>query len=109
MIELGEFDWTADTEAELIAFEVGERSAVLVSEKRIGVKVGVAEEFVEASVELVGAGLIDEVDDAAAAASEFGGVGIGLDLELLDGIDRREDGDTDDGIGKIGCGRNSVD
>ncbi len=56
-----------------------------------GIKLFIAQKLPEVAVDLVGARLDDGVHDRAIAAAEFSAVGIGLDLELGDGIDRRLD------------------
>ena len=49
---------------------------------------------VSGAVELVAAGLGDDVDDAAAGAAELGGEGVGFDAKFLDGIGGRREGDA---------------
>ncbi len=55
------------------------------------VQVFVAEELVQAAVEHVGAGARGHVDDSAVEAAELGGHVVGLDGELLDIVDYREE------------------
>lgn len=81
----------AEDEAELIAAEAGLRAG---SGKEVaGVEFFVAEELKESAVELVGAGLLVDHDDAAVGAAIFGGVAVDLDAELLDGVDDGVEGD----------------
>ena len=44
-------------------------------------------------MDIVGAGLRDDVDDGAGIAAEVGGVQVGLDLELADSFDSRAEDD----------------
>ncbi|MEZ5395709.1 MAG: hypothetical protein R2724_23245 [Bryobacterales bacterium] len=54
------------------------------------------QELEERSVDLVGAALHGDRGDRAAAEADFGRVGVGLDLELLERFDRgHEVGDVD--------------
>ena len=54
-----------------------------------GVQFVVAQILPQVAVDLVGARLDDGVHDGSVAAPEFGGIGVGFDLELGDGVDRR--------------------
>ena len=59
-------------------------------------------------MKLVGAGFINQVDDAAPAASEFGGIHIRLDLKFLHRIHRRKNRNAFDRIGQRRGRRNAV-
>src|SRR5437762_1243839 len=74
-VEPRNIDRASGTGAELVPFETRQRVAVEIGIKAIGVQIGVAQEFEQAPVKMVGAGLIDHVDNAAPAASELGGIG----------------------------------
>src|SRR5206468_1972868 len=80
-------DGAAGAAAELLAVEVGQGVAVggVVGE---GLDALVME---QAAVEVVGAGLGDDVDDTAAGAAKFRVRPAGDDLELLDGLKRDVD------------------
>src|SRR5437660_8955703 len=49
----------------------------------VGIQAPVAKEFKGRAVEIVGAGLGDDVDHGTARAAECGGIGVGIDLEFL--------------------------
>ena len=84
--DLGKDDGTTEGEAELVALE-GRLRLLGSVEEVLGVELLVAEELEGGAVEVVGPGLEVDVDDAAHGAAVLGGVGVGLDLELLDGVD----------------------
>ena len=84
-------DGRAEAIAELVALE----RLGFGREEVAGVEGVVAEEFVDAAVDLVGAGLGGDVDDAGGVA-EFGLEEIALDLEFLDGVEGRVDGGVAD-------------
>src|SRR6266851_6891790 len=54
-----------------------------------GIHGAIVEKFVNRSVKLIGAGMRDDIDLAAAGASHVRGVAAGFDLKFLDGIGRR--------------------
>src|SRR5262249_42518085 len=58
-------------------------------EKVLRIQLLISQEFERSAVQLVAAGLGGHVDHAAHCASVLGGERISLDLELLDGVDRR--------------------
>ena len=70
--------------AELVAVEGGFAGGGL--EVAGGVEVGIAEEFEDGAVELIGAGAHDGVDDAAADAAVFGAEVTGDDAEFGKGV-----------------------
>ena len=80
---------SADRGAELVAFPLRLRRSERVREEVVGVETVVAEELVDAAANGVGARLDRRVDDGARAAAELGGVGVRLNLELLQRLDRR--------------------
>jgi len=95
-------DGAAEGEAVLVAFDDGARIAEAVVGEAIGVEDGVLMVVVSGAVEFVRAGLSNDVDGAAAGAAEFGGVGVGFEAELLDGVDGGADDDAvaiADGVG----------
>ena len=57
--------------------------------KFLGIEHFIADKFERRSVQLIRSALDREVDDRAHPASELGGIGIGLDFELLNGVDTR--------------------
>ena len=83
-------DGSTEGAAVLVAFEtvVGAATGdgVKGGEKVAGVETVVAEEPVGAAVEVIGAGAGGDVDDAAGAATVFGGVAVGLDTDFLDEV-----------------------
>lgn len=83
---------SAEDEAVLVAAEAG-FGVGGIGEEVARVQAFVAEEFKERAVELVGAGFLIDEDDAAVGASVFGGVGVGFDAKLLDGVNDGEVGD----------------
>src|SRR5207249_9649857 len=56
-----------------------------------GVELVIAKEFPERPVEMVGAGLNGGIQNGSGGPSELGAKAIGLNLEFLDGVDRRAD------------------
>src|ERR1019366_321979 len=59
-------------------------------EEIAGVERAVAQEFKNRAVERVGSGARDDADLRSGALSIFGGVGIGEDVELADGVDAQQ-------------------
>jgi len=90
VVLFGDGDGAAEGAAELVEDEVGGGGGG--GEEVFGVEFGVAEEFEGGAVEIAAAGLDDDVGEAAGGAAVLGVGGAGLDLELLDGVDGREDG-----------------
>ena len=80
-------DGAAERGAEVVALELGDAGLV---EVVAGVEEAVAEELVGGAVELVGAGGGDDGDLRAFALAVGGGVGVGDDVELADGVDAEE-------------------
>ena len=80
-------DGAAEGCAEVVALELGDAGGV---EVVAGVEEGVAEELVGGAVELVGAAGGDDGDLRALALAVGGGVGVGDDVELADGVDAEE-------------------
>ena len=78
-------DGTAQGESELVLFI---RLLTADVEGVDCVEFFVAQELPHVAMDLIGARLDDRVHDGAVTASEFGAVGIGLDLELGDGVHR---------------------
>ena len=76
-------DGTAESEAELILL-VGRNRTVRIVEEILGIELFVAQELVRAAVKVVCPRLDGGIDDGAVTASEFGAVGVGLDLKFLD-------------------------
>src|ERR1700722_18904809 len=89
LIDAGDVQGTAGGTPKLIAVEAGARQVIAVVEVVVGVESAVAIELEYVSVEAVGSGLCDYVDDVTAAPAVLRGEGIGLDLELLDVFDGR--------------------
>ena len=83
--DLGDVDGGAHRETVLIALE-GRIGAGRI-EEILGVQLLVAQELKGRAVEVVGAGFGGEIDDAAHGAAVLRGIGVGLHLELLDGVD----------------------
>ena len=79
---------TAGSPAELIAVALRLRCTERVREEIVRVEIVVAKKLVDASANRIGSGLDRRVDDRAGAAAEFSGVGVGLNLELLQRLDR---------------------
>ncbi len=86
-------DRPAEGGAELVLREVRLRAAGLVQEEVVRIEAIVAQELEHAAVEVVRARLDLQVHDAAERLTELGRVGAGLDLELLERVDAREDHD----------------
>src|SRR5258708_32223377 len=82
-------DGPADGTAELVRFP----GSLHRGEERFGVQLVVAEVLKKRTVELVGAGAHGQVDDRAAKHTKLSARVTGLNLELLDGLDRRSDAD----------------
>ena len=78
----------ADCRAELILAKLGLRRAGTVREELRSVQVVVANEFEYRAVDLVSAGLGDDVDIRSGGRSELSRSDVRLDLEFLNGIDR---------------------
>ena len=74
---------SAERAAELVALEW----LPLKGKEIAGIQLVIAQEFEQIAVELIAAGLGCGVEEASSAI-EFSGVGILLDAELLQGIDR---------------------
>lgn len=69
----------------------------------ISVEPVAAEELVGGTVKAVGAAFEDDVNGAAAGAAVLGVVGVGLDFELLNGVDRGDVGEVvAAGLGVVG-------
>src|SRR5256712_9874445 len=82
-------DGTADVAANLISPEAPVRNAGAFAEVIVGVQRTAAKEPECRSAKLIRAAPRDEIDDAAAQPPELRADGVGLDAELLHGIDRR--------------------
>src|SRR5581483_2756328 len=82
--DFGDIDGSAETKAVLVALE--RRAGSRRIEEILGIELLVAEELEGRAMRIIGAGLGREIDDGAHGAAVFGGVGIGLHLELLDEI-----------------------
>ena len=80
---------SADGGAELIALPLWFRCAQRVREKVVRVERVVPQEFVDAAAKPVRPGLDRRVDDRARAAAVLGRIGICLNLEFLERLDRR--------------------
>src|SRR5437762_663370 len=82
---------TTDRSAELVLpeFSFGNSSGIL--KEICGVELVIAKEFPERPVEMVGAGLNGGIQNGSGGPSELGAKAIGLNLEFLDGVDRRAD------------------
>src|SRR5882757_371024 len=61
-----------------------------------GVEDVVAEELICRAVQSVGAGFGDDVDDGSGGPSHLGGEGVGLDVDLLNGVDGGSHADRSD-------------
>ena len=83
----------AEGAAELILREIGLGTVRAVVEEVVRVEGIVAVELEAAAVQLVRTGLDLQVDYATQRAAEFRGIGGGLELELVQGIDARKDHD----------------
>jgi hypothetical protein len=83
VVEVRNEDGAADSDTELILPQRIDRGEEVIP----GVEGRVAEELPDGAVELVGAALGDDVDDAAGDLAELGKVVMGLHLELLNVID----------------------
>ena len=79
----------ADGAAELILLERRLGLPGAVGEEIVGVEPVVAQELVAHAVNRVAAGFGHDIDLSAGIASLLGGVEVGLNLELLDGLDVR--------------------
>src|SRR5207247_640615 len=78
--------------AELVALELSASYIVPIVLPTIGIQVIIAEELVSNAMICVGAGLGDDVHDAAAGSPVFGGVGSGIDAEFGHGLERHGEG-----------------
>ena len=74
----------AESGAELVLLVLRPSEEV---ESVASIELFVAQEFVQVTVESIGAGLDDGIHDGAVAAAELGTVGVGLDLEFTNGVD----------------------
>src|SRR5207247_1956269 len=88
-------DGATERAAELMLAEIGLVAARPVVEEVVRVERVVPQEFEAVAVELVGARLDLDVHDAAERMAELRGIGAGLQLELVQRLDARED---DDGL-----------
>ena len=70
--------------------------AETVVDEAVGFQLVVSEELVQRPMKLVGARFNRGVEDASGAPTEFGVVGIDLDLHLLNGVRRGNEGDLAD-------------
>src|SRR5205085_6927238 len=86
-------DGAAEGAAKLVLLEVRLLATGAVVEKVVGVECVVAVELEAAAAQRVRAGLDLQVDDTAERAAEFRRVGGGLQLELVERVDAREDDD----------------
>ena len=102
-------DRPARDAAELAALVIAERRSRTLREIVVRIERRVAEELVGAAVELVGAGLVDDVQDAAEAAAVLGGIVRAEHLELLDRVDRGEHRDAREPVDGGEGGRHPVD
>ncbi len=78
----------AEVAAELVPLEAAFLLTRAIGEEVRGVELAVPPEAESRRVKLVAAALRDEVDDATAEPPELGADGVGLDAELLHGVDR---------------------
>jgi len=74
---------TADVSAELVEMIRRLRAPVDFIDGIVGIQALVAKEFKGRAVEVVGAGLGDDVDHSTAGVAELGGICVGIDLEFL--------------------------
>ena len=100
---------TAGDPAELAPTIVAEGLIEPIREEVVRVECRVPEELVPASMELVRARLVDDVQDASEAAAVFGGVVGAEHLEFLDGVDRRKHRNTREPVHGGKGGRHAVD
>ena len=87
VVELRNPHWTAPRRAKLVLME-----GRLCNKTGRCVQGLVAEILPEGPVQIVGAALGNDIDNAAQYATEFGAVGVGDDLKFLDGVDDRRHG-----------------
>lgn len=104
VVDLGDDERAAEAGAVFVALEGAELAAAGVGEVAIGIHAAVAEEFEDAAVEGIGAGLGGDGEDAAAGAAVFGAVGVGLDTEFFDAFDGG-DGAVGVHVGSVGIHR----
>jgi len=67
---------------------LGRGNPYFVGKEEVCIHIGVAEKVVNAPVQVVGSGLVDDVDDAARGVAELRGEVTGLYFEFLSGIYR---------------------
>src|ERR1700680_2879621 len=72
--QFGNRNGPTDRRAELVALQDGDRLAVEVVKKRVGIKRVVAHKLKQAAVYLIGAGFRDYTDDAGAIPAILGGI-----------------------------------
>ena len=89
VINLRQINRAAHTGAELVALKTGERQSGAVGEEIVGIQLAVAQVFEKVAVQLVGPGFARQGYHTAPTAAVFGRIGIRLDAELLDTLDRR--------------------
>src|SRR5262249_55323889 len=81
---------TASRKAELVLAKFALGNAAGIFEEISGVQLVIAEEFPSGAMEAVGAGLDRGVEHRGTRASEFGAEVRSLNLEFLNGVDRRK-------------------
>src|SRR5262249_30462719 len=90
VVEMREHDRPADGHAELVAREwrnAARIEIVFVIEEIASVEGGVADKFKGTAMNLVGAGLGDDVGEASRAVADFGGHHAAAGLHFLDRVD----------------------
>src|SRR6266851_1001892 len=93
LVDPGNVERAAWRTAVLVTIEVRPLYPVAIVEVVVRIESTVPVELEQVSVETVGSGFGDDVDDVSAAPAILRGEGVGLDLELLDVFDR---GNVDD-------------
>ena len=100
---------SAGDAAELAAFEIAERLAGALREEVVGIQRRVPEELVRASMKVVRARFVDDVQDAAEAAAVLGRIIRAEHLELLDGIHGGKHGNAGEPVDGRERRRDAVD
>ncbi len=92
LIDFGNPHRSAERSSEVVVAQLGSRNGWVhgIIEKAVGVEVVVAEELVEAAVNVGGAGAGDHVDLGASGTSGLGVIGAANHAELADGINAGE-------------------
>ena len=99
VVAVDDGDEAAERGAPVVVRAVGARDAFAIGEEVVGEPRGLAGFAEDRAVELVGAGAQEGVEDAAAGAADLRVVGVGLDFDVLDGLNGGDDDGPVVGVG----------